>query len=243
MLRKMIVLVVAGLVALLSAGTAVANPMPFALGFDGSTTPGTGWTLDGRALATSSSDGDIYSLGVTDATSVSRWQESGGVWDPQNKLTTIEYRLDIVSAVGLRLQLFTGINGSQSIIQLDDGATQDTLTFRGSSDQGSDFALQVDPGFHKIRVTYDEDGPGQFGRIGTVYIDDATPVVTNWTGFSVSYVAMEWGDTTGGAGQHGQIDVDYISWTHDGLYPLPEPASVAVLALGGLLIRRRKLVR
>jgi len=70
---------------------------------------------------------------------------------------------------------------------------------------------------------------------------DGNPVATGTGGYTLVDLptANGWnlGDGTGGA--DADWDIDYVRWTDAGAYAVPEPATLGLLSLGGLFLRRR----
>jgi len=90
--------------------------------------------------------------------------------------------------------------------------------------------------FHTYRVTYDQAADPQVN----LYIDNnAVPAFSTNDQWFGDFDKLLFGDISSG-GEAGQIDVDFISWTAGVHAPVvPEPTSLALIALGGLVLRRK----
>lgn len=90
-------------------------------------------------------------------------------------------------------------------------------------------------GFHVFRIAYDVTAAKYYiWRDGVLIGDDLT-------GANNSAAALNFGDATGSFA--GSASIDYIRWTTGAYAPVPEPGSLSLLGLGGLLMLRRRKTR
>lgn len=238
---------------LLVVANVQAVPMPFAEGFDGSSelpaSNSTNWSAidqgKWKALDTST-DGDIFSFDLTADEDIfstdGSFDDSSGQnaffasnaqgWNSVGSDTTIEFRFRTSDASGY-FQLFDIINGERRWNAGFDVSPGNLIFGTGG---GVSFSLDSD--FHTLRLLINSD-------TGTDSIDaylDGVLVKSGWEGVASSDPqVLRIGDWSGSAVQTGQIDYDYISWTHGGLIPpIPEPSSVVLSALGILVLTRRR---
>jgi hypothetical protein len=120
-----------------------------------------------------------------------------------------------------------------------DGLRRTSLSFRDTavvdSDQPSRWtSSEVDTRqWHTYRFTMDYSEPV---AVKTLYLDDdPTPilVITSDYEYSTTATYIGFGDINGVSA--GVMDVEYVRWTNEGVFPpVPEPTSMALLGLGGL---------
>lgn len=93
---------------------------------------------------------------------------------------------------------------------------------------GTEYALDTSV-FNTYRLTFE-------GRNAKLYINDNNiPVLTNYTsGGGSGLTRIVIGDI--GSSWGGQTEWEYVKWTNDGVFPVPEPSVVALLVPGALAL-------
>jgi hypothetical protein len=208
--------------------------------YEGDVAPPTGATppwvqFDTQGVgAGQSSDGDLYTINSLNVGSAVSYEQTN-LWTGPDQARTVEIRTRVVpesyeasdGAAGLVL----GINDIAYDLRFHNGF----VTFNSG---GLSTAATLDTTqFHVYRVVVDQTA----SPVYSLYIDGAlTPAFTsNGSWFtSAGFDKIVWGDYSTG-GLSGHTETDYISWAAGAHPPVPEPASLACLAAGALLINRR----
>jgi len=234
-------MVALGAVALVGAGVrAAVLPAPFSASYEGDFLPDSAssnpqWS----ALYTEGSasvSGGILTITTTGAQSEA-YRYVGGTgtaWDPTGAGSTIEINLkvDSVDAGAGRagdMLIATGTNAW--LLRWGNGVISEELN-------GDSYLMATTDAFHTYRLTIPNDtGPMN------LYVDGNTTAATSFAGVaSGTLTRIDFGDTLD-PGDGGVVQWDYIRWTNAGAYApeaVPEPASLGVVALGGLALLRRR---
>lgn len=210
--------------------------------FEGDVAPPTGatpaWSLfDTQGVgAFQSSDGDIYTINTSATTAAVSYSQSTNWSAGATTARTVEIRTRVIP------ETYEAGDGAAGIIL---GLNSTAYNLRFHTNQvtynagGLNTAAALDTTqFHVYRMVVDQTANPAF----SLYIDNAlTPAFTsNGSWFnSPGFDMIVWGDFSTG-GLAGHTETDYISWKIGAHPPVPEPASLATLALGGLLIARRR---
>lgn len=225
-MRAMAFVLVMGLMA----GSAWAEAVWWDFEWDGSVDPTTAnpaWEASGAI--TGSTDGDVWSQRPGSKWDGYRLSDDLGTWQVADaEGTTVEVRFRYIQGVD-------GLIGAWGPRQWQ-GVLQAGPIFTASGDGGQGTALDTE--WNIVRYLMSSDGnnmawvlPGG-GDWPASALDN--PSFPAWTG--------------SGAGASdvwywlgGDLDIDYVRWTFDGLIqPVPEPAGLALLAMSGLAMLRRR---
>ena len=156
---------------------------------------------------------------------------------------TVEFRAKVKTAltdrIAFRINAMDGVRQTAIVLYGDKIGYVSAAVQTQSLDTMSDYItirMAVSPGFML------EGFPSQ---TATIWVDDQLI----WQDvYNRSYAAkgLMFGDPNAGGGAtdvRGAVDIDYIRWDTTGAYaPIPEPATMAILAVGGVvaLVRRNR---
>lgn len=229
------------IVTAVSVQAAIVNPLDSAaflykyegdaITQNGSTASGFGNTGYAGSMTGSTlvSDGDVLSVATT-GPGVLYLQNS--MWDTEAERIAInssgwtwEARMKIKSATGY----------AAFYLRIGDDATNEEIfmwtldRMRGYSTDGWGLLNTTDT-FHVYRVS---QAPNS--NVLNVWIDGV--LASEHVGALGGHDDW-WSDGSGSTG--GSYDLDYMRWTTGGYSPIPEPATLALLALGGIRFMKRR---
>ncbi len=231
------------------AGTLVnRNGVVWASTFEGdvaaltASSPAWGIFDKGGPGVTESTDGNIYSYtSVTvgrDASAVS--YSIGTDFAGTGNVRTVEARVRVPSTLALdgAGSILLGVNDNAYDVRL----YSDHLGYNGAGGVAAPAnIIPVDlTQFQTIRIIVDRTSSPNYRLFLN---NNPTPVFTSndvWF-TSPGFDNLIFGDISFG-GLQGTVEVDYISWTPGAFVPVPEPASLFLLAAGGCavcIVRRR----
>lgn len=156
---------------------------------------------------------------------------AGAPWETTGAGTTVEIRVKTDYNVSGHswagdIMIDTGVRRWQMLI--GEGYISDNVG-------GGDFAITTNDAFHTYRFVVANESTGPLA----IYVDGNTTPAHSWVGGASGYSELAFGDL--GNSAQGQVQWDYVRWTNAGAYaPVPEPASLSLLALGALALRRRR---
>jgi len=150
---------------------------------------------------------------------------------------------DKIVSFGLALSSDTDFLGGMSGLVMNSlNGSSPTNDVDIQDGEGTLNIIELDPTvWHEFWITIQPDGTGTGTHIATVSVDGSlvehTFYVTAGQGndYDTSYMGMGVGATP----QSGAIDIDFYSYA-PGVTPVPEPATIALLGLGGLALLRKK---
>jgi hypothetical protein len=209
--------------------------------FEGDVAPPTGstpaWSVfDTQGVgAAQSSDGDLYTVNTSATTAAVSYSQQTN-WTGGGQARTVEIRTRVIpeayEASDGAAGLVVGLNDIAYNLRFHTGQ----LTYNSG---GLNTAATLDTTqFHVYRIVVDQAANPVF----SLYIDGAlAPSFTsNGSWFtSGGFDTIVWGDFSTG-GLAGHTETDYISWAIGAHPPVPEPATLAGLAVGVSLLRRRR---
>lgn len=232
------------------SGSAAAAALPLA-GYDHVYDPISGespsvvatpWTLSG-ADPLSSVSGEIATMTTTNGPNNGFWGRfAGDGVDLDGDGYTLDFRVDPISDPGTGFFLSIVLDdpddtGSMIEVRIreSDGNHVISVQEEGGGNRGLG-SVALDDGFHTYRFT-------RLGDNFSVYVDaNPAPVLTGTiaNAFSGGAERVLFGDIGGSIVGEGSID--WIALDQDAANfsaPIPEPASMALLLAGGLLVTRR----
>jgi hypothetical protein len=181
-------------------------------------------------------DGDIRTYTTTNEAGANSYEFAGASWTGAGTQRTAEIRLRVPND-----GQYEALDGQGSFI-VGVGDALDFRFFNGQlkynfSTGLANIATLDTSAFHIYRVTYDQAASPQVN----LYIDgNTTPAFSTDDQWFTAFDKLVFGDISTG-GEAGKLDVDYISWASGVHAPVPEPSSLALLAIGGAaMLRRRK---
>lgn len=196
------------------------------------------WTSPGDAQTYGVSGGEL-TLTTTTGNSRAFYDTTGWWGNDADRATgyTVEFRMRVD-------QINDTANRGPTLVRIGDGIQKVELEWRANSVEWNPFtasagSVTIDPSSYlTYRVAYDPAGDNGNGAYAAWI--NGTLVSDTLSGASSTADHLLFGDSSG-TRYGGTTTWDYIRWDTTGAYaPVPEPASVALLSLGGLLIAARR---
>ena len=177
---------------------------------------------------------------------VNFYQPSGAMWYKSVAQPTFNFTTG--ASIEGRLQLLYGTTGQNTFFTMYDAALGKNVDFKFSYTNsnptgninvaGVDYAFAANSGqvpnpFHTFRVT-------ALGSVFNLYIDDnTTPVVSGSTASGLGW-APSAAEPLAFGNQIITNNWDHLRWTTEGAFaPVPEPATMILLTIGGLMLRKK----
>ena len=223
--------------------------------------PAPGGSSDGRAYNISDSDPG-FAAGISkDGDEV--WH--GMVWNTETETTAADFGDDtlvnFINSAGTMVAGSAGGSARLWVRSADDWSTWDVLdpnTLLGSIGGGGDWASLDDidgvndagqavgggtliggePSSFLIQLPGLGCSPGDADSDGDVDDDDLSLLLANWGSETATCAQGEFSDDS--PVNDDDLSLLLANWTGPGSGPVPEPATLAVLALGALALRRRR---
>jgi hypothetical protein len=246
-MKRMNWMVVLGLTAgMLAVDFVEAAPVPFTHSYTGDALPQDPltvpqWTkvLDSDEAGpntTESASGGILTVFTASVPDFIEYrQDGGGAWNPTALGSTVETRLKVdfnsegASYAG-DLVILTGARGW--FMRFGTGSINEVLG-------GGTLEMDTSSAFHTYRFTTTEAANAPLN----LYVDGSTTPAITFAGVDTGSNRLGFGDATTSL-EGGQIQWDYIDWTNAGAFaPVPEPSTLALMALGGTALLRTRRAR
>lgn len=198
--------------------------------------------FDVNGSATASSDGNIYTSNSPSVTATNSYVITTGF--TSGTARTLEFRVKVdanaAEAGDGAIQFIPAVDGYFMAVSV---GKHFVALNQGGSFIAQDTSVDNTADFNTYRVTVDRSLSTDIYKL---YMNNnSTPILTSGASTGqyagADYDEVIFGDTSAG-GSQGISYTDFVSWTDQGAFAptaVPEPASLAVVALGGLFFRRR----
>ena len=198
-------------------------------------------------IAANTPTSDTIIFGGSDSTNgSSTWNDgiAGTTVNPPSAGNTADYTLEIkirLNDVTNGFRIWSGMGDGRDWFDIyNDGVG---ITKPGGGFLAVPMVLN-DGEFHTFRVVNDGNVSGDIYKTTHFFIDGVALSDTDgnpWTSSS-NDSRLLFGDFTGGDFADGiNYDIEYYAYDQSGAYaPIPEPVTMVLLGLGGLLIRKRR---